>query len=322
VFQVFACSNGGNQITSGLTVTWSRSPAIGSIGSDGIYVAGTVSATTNVTITAQVTQSGGPTRSASANASITPPPPPPPVPTPIPPFTGPTPVPPPKPANVQIQEIVLPDKPVTASVTDASGKKVIEVSIPAGTVSKPAFVQAGALSLTQADAKAAIDVLPPSFLRATDKIVQIDVVDEKGVKITGPLAQPMTLCMPYTDAEAAVGGGALNLSILRYGTDTKVWAPLATTVNTVKKELCATLTRLSIFTFGTTVTQVATPVATATPRPTATAAPQPTATPSPALPSTGGLAPSSSVLLGLLGGGVALAAFGVMFLRRRQQGKV
>jgi hypothetical protein len=26
--------------------------------------------------------------------------------------------------------------------------------------------------------------------------------------------------------------------------------------------------------------------------------------------------------LGLLGGGVALAAFGVMFLRRRQQGKV
>jgi LPXTG-motif cell wall-anchored protein len=329
VFQAFACAANGTEITSGVTIVWSRSPAVGSIASDGTYTAGTVSATTDVIITAQASQSGTlpVVVSGTSTAIVNPPPPPAPTPTPIPPFTGPTPVPPPKPADVQVQELVLPDKPLTASATDAGGQKVIEVSIPAGTVSKPAFVQAGVLTATQAAAKAAIDALPPTLVRTSDKIVQIDLVDEKGVKITGPLAQPITLRIPYTDAEAAAAGGALNLRILRYDTVTKGWAPLATTVDTVKKELSAILTSLSIFTLGTTVTEAPTPVPTATPAPTATAvpptaAPQPTATPKPALPSTGGLAPSSPLLFGLLAGGIALAVFGVVFLRRRQQDRI
>lgn len=328
-FQAFACAADGSQLTSGVTIVWSRSPAVGSIATDGIYTAGTVSASTQVIITAQGSQSGTLPVVVSGTATVTvnPPPPPPPTPTPIPPFTGPTPVPPPKPADVQIQELVLPDKPLTTSATDAGGQKVIEVSIPAGTVSKPAFVQAGVLTATQAAAKAAIDALPPTLLRTSDKIIQIDLVDDKGVKITGPLAQPITLRIPYTDAEAAAAGGAPNLRILRYDTVSKGWAPLATTGDTVKKELSATLTSLSIFTLGKSVAVAPTPVPTPTRAPTATAvpptaAPQPTATATPALPSTGGLAPGSGVLLGLLGGGVALAAFGVLFLRRRQQGKV
>jgi hypothetical protein len=321
-FVAFACSETGTEITGGVTVTWAISPQVGAIASDGLYTAGSVSATTNVTVHASASQPSTGPAVGMATAVVTPPPPPPATPTPIPPFTGPTPVPPTPPAGTDVQELILPDRPTTVKAKDpTTGKEVIEIAVPAGALSVPAFIQIDILPADSPEAKEAINNLPSTLLKVGDKIVEIDIVDANGKPITGPLLQPITIKFPYTDAEAASVGGAQNLRILKYDEATKQWAAITTQVDTVNKLLIGQVTSLSYFTIGKIVSG---PTPTPLPQATATALP-PTATatalPPVVLPSTGGVAPSGLVLGTLLAGGIALVVSGALYMRRRQQGK-
>jgi hypothetical protein len=317
LFQAFLCASDGTEITSGYTVAWLASPSTaGSIAPDGIFTAGSVSVTTNVTIRADAMQTGSTTVAAfgSATAVVTPPPPPPATPTPIPPFTDPTPVPPIPPEGTDVQVLALPDRVTMVEAKDpTTGQNLVEITVPAGTQTTPIFVQVDILPANSAAAQEAIKNLPGSLLKVGDKLIEIDPVDANGKPITGPLLQPITIKIPYTDAEAASVDGAQNLRIFKYDETTKQWAAITTQVDAVKKLLIGQVTSLSFFTFGKVVSG---------PTPTVIA-PQATATalPPAVLPSTGGVAPSGSLLAALLLGGVALVVGGAIYMRRRQQGK-
>ncbi|MBI2965416.1 MAG: hypothetical protein HYY34_04335 [Chloroflexi bacterium] len=320
-FRAFACSQTGSEITD-VTVTWAISPSVGSIASDGRYTAGSVSATTNVMIDAMVSQaSTGVSATGMATAVVSPPPPPAATPTPIPPFTGPTPVPPIPPAGTDVQQLVLPDRITTVQVADpTTGQNLIDITVPAGTFTTPVFIQVDILPADSAEAKEAIANLPGTLLKVGDKIIEIDLVDADGKPITGPLLQPITIKIPYTDAEATAVGGAFNLRIFKYDEATKQWAAITTQVDIAKKLLIGQVTSLSFFTVGKIVSGP-TPTATAPPA-TATATATATALPPAVLPSTGGVAPSGMLLGTLLAGGIALVLAGALYMRRRQQGKV
>lgn len=215
-YTAFACSTDNIEITTDITsVTWSVTGG-GSISTGGLLTAPSVSSNTTITVQASV-QHTSTTTSGSATATITPAPAPAATPTPIPVFTGATPVPPAKPAKVQVQEAIIPDKAVTGSATDpGTGAKVADVSIPAGALSTPAFIQIGGLTKDDADAKTALAALPSSLFQVGSKIFQVNIVDSTGAKVTDALSLPARITVPYTDAEAAAVGGAINLKILRY----------------------------------------------------------------------------------------------------------
>ncbi|MBI4220745.1 MAG: hypothetical protein HY682_11410 [Chloroflexi bacterium] len=308
LFQAVACDGKNERLETGLTITWSATA--GSIAGDGRFTAPTVGSQTSVTITGSATHTST-TTAKTANATVTVNPvTPAPTPTPIPPFTGATPVPPAKPATVVTQETIVPDKSTTVVSTDpASGQKLAEVVVPAGAVTTASFVQVGVAASTVATEAAG--KLPGTLVTAGGKLVQINIVDSAGTPIRTALGVPVTIRIPYTDAEAAAVGGALNLRILKYDEVGKSWSPLATSVDLVKKELSAQVSTFSVFTSGGAAAAAA-----ATPTPTAVPA-TPAATATPALPSTGGVAPGTGVLVGFLAAGLLLVILGALYVRFR-----
>ncbi len=214
--------------------------------------------------------------------------------------------------------IVQPTKEVKVELEDKTAITVPPMAL-------PATVQMKARSVPEKD-------LPkPPTSGKVRKALEIEVFDDKGVKIQSPeIRLPITIQVPLSaDDMVAIGGNPNNVELHRYDDGTGAWVKLAADVDLVNKVIRANLRHLSLFAVvvPAPVAQVqptptpaptpgATPQATPTPAPTPAATPQPT--PTAALP-TGGAVPGSATWLVTILAGAALLLLGFRLLRGSRQ---
>lgn len=278
------------------------------------------------TATAAAAQPGGataPTPTPAPTSTPTPEPTaqptPEPTPTPIPPYTGPIPAAPAMPDGVDVQEPVRPDLDVAAAITfgdeatDAASVKIL-----AGSSAGFMFLRMTGIDRTEPPATEArraiqerleqvVEQLPPTLAIVGDRLFEITPVEPDGDPVTGPLSRPVTISFAYTDSDAAQAGSVFNLRILRYDSAIGAWAPLHTTIDFAGKRLTAQVTNLSVFAIGRVV-------AGGLVQPLQAGASAPGAA---ILPNTGGIAPGSGLLIGMLAAGIAFVLTGGAFLFRK-----
>jgi len=277
---------------AGVTYAWTAS-AGGSLSSSSgrtvTFTAGTSAASVTVGVTA--TQ-GGVQKTDSTTVTVVAPPSPP-APTPVPENPPePTPVLPTPVAGVD-QTLVTPAEGGTVETEDGS----VSVDVPAGAIADTYM----GVQIVPVD-PVVVDVPPPPLaFKLGSTVVDIVFTDDQGVvQENVVLDRPVQVCIAYSDADAAAAeGGVFGLEMLRYADPPGQWVALSTTVDPVNKKLCAYTTRFSKFAVG--ITQApAPPVEEAV------------------LPATGDYAPSTGLVLSLIGVGVAFAGFGLLALRRRR----
>ena len=200
----------------------------------------------------------------------------------------------------------------TASTLTYAGG-MVTVSVPAS-----AAVAAGTLSYqpkTADDAPAAA----PAGLAFGSTIFDLSVLDADNDQIQDyRFGTSITISVKYTDDDLqAAEGNPGRLILHKYDTVLQAWTALSTTFNPVAKTVQAQTSRLSFFALmGQAQPPTPTPTATATLLPgmaTSTATTAPTATL--LLPTTGDVAPGSSLLIGLLIVAFIFIAAGGYYLR-------
>ena len=144
----------------------------------------------------------------------------------------------------------------------------------------------------------------------------------------------VAISIAYSDADlAAAEGNPTRLTIYKYDTSFQTWSALTTSVNVVEGTVSTTVSRLSFFAVvgfpqppTPTPTPTSTPlpgIATVTPTATATRPPtstrRPTSTVTPVPPVVGDVAPTSSLLIGLVIVAFVLMAAGGYYLRQNRQ---
>ncbi|MBI2919120.1 MAG: PKD domain-containing protein [Chloroflexi bacterium] len=136
------------------------------------------------------------------------------------------------------------------------------------------------------------------------KVVEIEVFDDKGVKIESvEIRLPITIEVPLSaDDLAAIGDDPNNVELHRYDDGTKTWVKLASELDLARKVVRAQLRHLSLF-------------AVVVPVPVTQAQPTPTAAP----PSAGGEVPGGSAWLLALVIGLGILLFGYRVLRGARQ---
>ena len=148
----------------------------------------------------------------------------------------------------------------------------------------------------------AAEVPPPSgAFRVGSRVVNIVWTDDAGNPLTNVvLDRPVRVCVAFTDADAAASaGGAFDLQLMRYANPPGEWRTLNTTVDTKNKKLCGYTSRFSLFAVGIAAAPTG-------------------AVPGVVLPATGDYAPSSGLVMSLVGVGVVFVGFGLVALRRRK----
>ncbi len=140
---------------------------------------------------------------------------------------------------------------------------------------------------------------PPLAFSVGSRVVSIVFTDASGNALTNVvLDRPVQVCVAFTDADAAAAdGGVFGLELLRYADPPGEWVALNTTVDPVNKMLCGYTSRFSLFAVGIS---------------------KATGAEEAILPATGDYAPSSGLVMSLVGVGVVFVGFGLVALRRRK----
>ncbi|NQU97199.1 MAG: hypothetical protein HQ548_06100 [Chloroflexi bacterium] len=275
----------------GVTYSWSATGGTVSPTTGGIVAFTPSSGATSAVVTVLMSQANVPTlereatitiRSAAATPEPTSAPVNPPEPTPV----LPTPV-----AGVE-QTVITPAE--GGSLTTEDG--AVSVDIPVGATDVYMGVQIVPVEQTTEDVPP-----PPLAFSVGSRVVSIVFTDASGNALTNVvLDRPVQVCVAYTDADAAAAdGGVFGLELLRYADPPGEWVALNTTVDPVNKRLCGYTSRFSLFAVGIARAPAG-------------------AVPEAVLPATGDYAPSSGLVMSLIGVGAVFVGFGVIALRRRK----
>ena len=275
---------------TGVTYSWSATYGTVSPTTGGIVVFTPSSGATSASITVVMSQAGVPDVVRYATVTIRPP-----AATPVPtaaPVNPPEPTPVlPTPVTGVEQTVITPAE--GGSLTTEDG--AVSVDVPVGAVTGAYMgVQIVPVEPTAPDMPP-----PPGAFRIGSRVVSIVFTDDQGNALTNVvLDRPVRVCVAYTDADAAAAeGGVFGLELLRYAVPPGEWVALNTTVDPVNKKLCGYTSRFSLFGVGITKAPVVEAAV---------------------LPATGDYAPSSGLVMSLIGVGVAFVGFGLVALRRRR----
>lgn len=220
-----------------------------------------------------------------------------------------------------------------ATTTLTSPGEKITVSIPARAPVGKAFLVYE--PRTAADAPAP----PPAGLAFGTVLFDLTVIDLAGAPAPDTrFRRPITILVRYVDADVqAAEGNPARLVLQKYDPVFQAWIPLTTTFDPVTKTVQAQVSRVSFFALmgqARPPTPTPTPAPTLSPgvpTPTPTVMSTSTVTPTPAavpttptatliLPTPGGVAPGSGLLIGLLIAAFILIAAGGYYLQRTRPG--
>ena len=278
-----------NPAMAGVTYVWSATGGTVSPTTGGATAFTPSSGASSATITVVMSQASVPDVVRYASVTIRPPaatpeptsvPVNPPEPTPV----LPTPV-----TGIE-QTVVTPAE--GGSLTTEDG--AVSVDIPVGATDVYMGVQVVPVEPTTEDVPP-----PPLAFSVGSRVVSIVFTDASGNALTNVvLDRPVQVCVAFTDADAAAAdGGVFGLELLRYADPPGEWVALNTTVDPVNKMLCGYTSRFSLFAVGISKATVAEEAI---------------------LPATGDYAPSSGLVMSLIGVGVVFVGFGLVALRRRK----
>jgi len=275
---------------AGVTYSWTKTGGTLSATTGNTVVFTPSSGSTSGSVTVTMTQAGVPDVVRSATITIRPPAPTaaptavpvnPPEPTPV--------LPTPVSGDVE-QSVVTPAEGGTLETED--GNVVVEV--PAGATDEYMGVQVVPVEPTGEDVPP-----PPLAFSVGSRVVSIVFTDDAGNALTNVvLDRPVRVCVAYTDADAAAAeGGVFGLQLLRYADPPGEWVALNTTVDPLNKRLCGYTSRFSLFAVGLSKAPAVEEVI---------------------LPATGDYAPSTGLVISLIGVGAVFVGFGLLALRRRR----
>lgn len=297
-----------NNAVTDITASWTKVNGPGTITTGGLFTAGTGPATTEIKVTVTQT-SHNVTLTGTSTITINAPPPTP-VPTKIPQNpAGPTPTPIPV-SSGEASGVISPVNGghLTVQTSTASGTSTaMGVSVPSGATT--GYV-GGAIT------KVSSGNVPPAtstaLFKVAGQVYQVSFTDSNGnpvhsFKDSNGNPVGVTVTVGYTQAAADAAGGANNLKIEKYDSPPGAWVDLTPdTVDHVHHTLSVTVYNFSLFAVGVPVPPPATPTPVSSVTP----------TPTPVLPPTGGYAPSSGAVGGLIVLGLVLMSGGLFVVRR------